>query len=197
MSRGGRQRGKAHLPIESCHSMSAWGYFQWAQMWQTDFNFEIEWTFEQRTAVLQFKRQGIQRSQYIDLTWTSCNYGNARPWFACPDCNRRVGKLYLPETMYIEGTQGLLVYLFSCRHCYDLTYLQRQSRDQYWTYQHRAERLGERWLDVDETHIHKKKWQRVPTFHRRAAEYNKFQAIADAYGGASFAKLMGKFKRSH
>jgi hypothetical protein len=46
----------------------------------------------------------------IGLTWSDCNYGGSRPWFVCPGCARRVGKLF--------GVGKL----FLCRHCYNIAY---------------------------------------------------------------------------
>ena len=52
----------------------------------------------------------------IPLTTTPCRYGGRRWWFTCimsrngRYCGRRVGKLYLGDS------------LFACRHCYNLTY---------------------------------------------------------------------------
>jgi hypothetical protein len=45
------------------------------------------------------------------LTWTSCNYGGARPWFLWPGkgCGRRVAILFAGET-------------FVCRQCRQLAY---------------------------------------------------------------------------
>ncbi|MDO0823502.1 hypothetical protein [Desulfosporosinus nitroreducens] len=48
--------------------------------------------------------------QPISLAYTSCNYGSHRPWFVCPRCQKRVGKLY-------AGGKR-----FYCRHCYNLSY---------------------------------------------------------------------------
>ena len=48
--------------------------------------------------------------QEIPLGRTPCHYGGSRPWFLCPDCKRRVVKLYGAER------------LFLCRYCYQLTY---------------------------------------------------------------------------
>lgn len=45
----------------------------------------------------------------VRLTRTPCNYGGYRPWFLCPHCGRRVGKLY-------GGRR------FLCRHCHRLAY---------------------------------------------------------------------------
>ena len=32
--------------------------------------------------------------QTIPVVWTRCHFGGWRPWFQCPFCKRRVGKLY-------------------------------------------------------------------------------------------------------
>ena len=48
----------------------------------------------------------------VPLEWIPCTYGGTRPYFACPDCHRRVLKLYKPSSHTT----------FSCRHCLDLTY---------------------------------------------------------------------------
>jgi hypothetical protein len=46
----------------------------------------------------------------VSLDWTQCHYGGRRPWFRCPRCGRRAGKLYL-----IGG-------YFRCRVCGNLAY---------------------------------------------------------------------------
>jgi hypothetical protein len=54
--------------------------------------------------------------QHIQVQWTPCTYGGARPWLTCL-CGRRVGKLY-------RGN-GFL----GCRYCAEATYeSQRKSR---------------------------------------------------------------------
>lgn len=61
----------------------------------------------------------------IRLETTACNLGGSRWWFICPlsvdgrNCNKRVGKLYIPS----RGNY------FGCRHCYDLTYRSSQESD--------------------------------------------------------------------
>lgn len=45
----------------------------------------------------------------VPLSWTPCHYGGTRPWFSCPDCDRRVALLY-------GGAR------FVCRHCRRLAY---------------------------------------------------------------------------
>ena len=48
----------------------------------------------------------------VPIVRVPCNYGGVRPYFTCPDCHRRVLKLYKPSSQA----------KFSCRHCYNLTY---------------------------------------------------------------------------
>jgi hypothetical protein len=53
---------------------------------------------------------------FVDVTYTDCNFGGQRPWFRCPRCGDRVQHLYRPPA----GTR------FHCRDCHDLGY--RSSR---------------------------------------------------------------------
>lgn len=61
----------------------------------------------------------------VALTTTRLRFGGLRWWFICPlivngqECNRRVGKLYLPARARY----------FGCRHCHDLTYQSAQEHD--------------------------------------------------------------------
>jgi hypothetical protein len=48
----------------------------------------------------------------VSLDYTECHFGGYRPWFRCPDCSERVGKLYMPPGGY----------RFSCRECLELGY---------------------------------------------------------------------------
>ena len=48
--------------------------------------------------------------QLISVEWTRCNFGGRRPWFSCPFCQRRAGKLY-------EMLGGM-----GCRKCANLAY---------------------------------------------------------------------------
>lgn len=57
-----------------------------------------------------------QINDTIWLSYTTCTFGR-RPWFVCPGCGRRSGRLYLKNN------------LFRCRHCHSLSYqTQRQDR---------------------------------------------------------------------
>lgn len=52
----------------------------------------------------------------LSVTWTDCHYGGQRPWFLCPRCSARVGKLYQRS---LRGT-------LACRRCQQLTYVSCQ-----------------------------------------------------------------------
>lgn len=192
MSRGGRRGGRVHLPVESCHSLASWGAFQEAQMWESDETFEIEWEFSGERCELRFVRDGKPFNQSIWLTWAPCYFGGRRCWFLCPGCGRRVGRVYLPCTMYLMGSDYReRVHAFSCRSCYSLTYLQRQNRDAYWTLNYRAGRL-ERYFayDEDERMFYPLKWQRRKTFNKRVDEYERIIERANVFGLRGMERLL-------
>lgn len=180
---------RRHLPVESCHSLSAWGYFQRAQMWTKDEDeSNFEFTFDDTRAVIRFTRNGHACEQTIELTKTPCNYGGARAWFVCPHCKRRVGKVYLPCTAYVLVEYGLRVEWFLCRHCYDLTYLQRRERSKFLTMECRADRIAARWLgEITEDFIYKRKGQHWRTFNKRFEQYERAIAAHNAAGWTKIA----------
>lgn len=55
--------------------------------------------------ILDYWTHKQQRQISADLTTTDCYLGSVRYWFVCPDCEQRVGCLYLPH----QGD------LFACR----------------------------------------------------------------------------------
>lgn len=57
---------------------------------------------------LQFPSGG---SQSIAVVWSWCHFGGSRPWFQCPHCQRRVGKLYTIGGPYL-----------TCRICREFRY---------------------------------------------------------------------------
>jgi len=60
-----------------------------------------------------YYQKGAQR---IEMTFTRCPKGGGRLWFLCPECHRRVGKLYSP----FAGKEYL------CRRCHGLIYRSQQ-----------------------------------------------------------------------
>jgi hypothetical protein len=69
-------------------------------------------------SVSSYGRDQEQVVQRVPLTWTLCTYGGRRPWFSCPRCRRRVGKLYGDVR-------------FLCRYCLGLIY---ESQREDWLY---------------------------------------------------------------
>jgi hypothetical protein len=55
-------------------------------------------------------------SHWVGLTQTACHLGGFRRWFICPQCNKRMGVLYMRHGH------------FACRHCQQISY-QSQSGD--------------------------------------------------------------------
>lgn len=79
---------------------------------------------------LSFRRLGRDYHLPVRLERTPCYLGGSRPWFACPGCGRRCGKLYMTGK-------------FVCRLCARLNYPSQQETDCIYrqVYQHRH-RLG-------------------------------------------------------
>jgi hypothetical protein len=70
---------------------------------------------------------GADAEQHVGITWTACRFGGFRPWFECPDCGRRVVKLYREYRSVGEFSEWRLGRAF-CRHCLRLVYRsQRES----------------------------------------------------------------------
>lgn len=78
--------------------------------------------------------QQADATQLIGLTHTPCPYGNTRPWFQCPHCNRRCAVLFYRWRR------------FACRHCQRVSYASQSedALDRLWRKQGKIEaRLGE------------------------------------------------------
>ncbi|MBM7096659.1 hypothetical protein JSY36_12965 [Bacillus sp. H-16] len=56
------------------------------------------------------EKDGESQNRALGIAWTDCNLGGKRPWFICPGCDDRKGKLF-----YMRGE-------FYCRLCHDLAY---------------------------------------------------------------------------
>lgn len=191
MSRGGRHRGKPHMPVESCHSLSVWGYWQVAQIWESDESFHIEWKIGETHADLEFTRDRQETKQQITLEFTYCKFGNRRAWFMCPKCGRRVAKVYLPATIY-EG--GKRVREFRCRFCYDLTYLQRREGrfDKTVTFKTRADRIAAQRFDREYSFPVKPKYMHCDTYDRYVKKWQVARARADSDFVRSALKVLAK-----
>ena len=51
----------------------------------------------------------------IRFLFSECNYGGRRMWFECPNCRRRVGKLFVREERVICLDCGSLTYNTRCK----------------------------------------------------------------------------------
>lgn len=71
---------------------------------------------EQTEASYNITIDGIddEQERIIDLEWTNCNFGGKRPWFVCPNCDERKGKLYFKNNIFL------------CRQCHGLAFRRTQ-----------------------------------------------------------------------
>ncbi len=188
--RGGARHGREHNTVEVCHSLTPSGYYQRALMGHPDKTFEIGYFVDGDEAHLLYCHHGTRRAQTIAFDYTSCHFGGKRRWFICPRCRRRVGKIFLPNF----PSAGY----WYCRHCYDLTYVQRQERAmKWWTFNGRAQRIAERWLIIrqGDATIYKPKWQRWKTYRQRARQYLDLSSRANLECAAGLMSL-SMFRRS-
>lgn len=89
----------------------------------------IGYRMEAGALVLSYSINGDPRTQRVPILRTPCNYGNTRPWFACPHCMARVAVIYMRR----GG--------FYCRKCAQVAYYS-QSEDacgRSWRAQQKAE----------------------------------------------------------
>ena len=164
-------RGRRRLSVESCHTLSAWGHFNWSVARDDDENFRCEWhQNEEGEAELHSTRGKEESIQRVSLTSTPCHFGGVRYWFLCSQCGRRVGKLYIPA-----GSQSLV---WRCRHCLHLTYEQRRARRNSEYLEWRADRLLNRYK-ITRTTQEKKDYLQRP----KSMRYVVFQQVTDRYNG--------------
>jgi hypothetical protein len=52
----------------------------------------------------------------VPIEWTACRFGGERPWFRCPRCDARRGRLH-----YVAGS-------WACRVCHNLRYKSQRQR---------------------------------------------------------------------
>lgn len=83
-------------------------------------------------AIADWVRQGLIKrghtyaydgNQGFSIIWTGCSYGGSRPWFQCPLCGRRAGKLFAPTASKQRWSSSLNIRTsYGCRVCLRLTY---------------------------------------------------------------------------
>lgn len=102
--------------------------YEW--VWRTDKGTGIETvkiTVRESILELWFQLESTLALQRVSLVYSASPHGGKRPWFACPNCQRRVGILY-----HVTSRP------FLCRRCYRLAYpSQYQTQDQSYGRRHR------------------------------------------------------------
>ncbi len=107
----------------------------WSWMWTNgEPAGNVGYSFDGKSLRLNFSANGQGKTQSILVTRTGCRFGGSRPWFCCPNCDRRVAVVY-----HRRGR-------FACRGCQRIAYL-CQSEDaigRAWRRQRKVEaKLGE------------------------------------------------------
>jgi len=141
-----------------------WFSTQWSQYGQNTANISVR--AEINKVILSY-RVREPRSEWKDITepitleHTPCYFGGSRPWFLCPNCNKRVAILY--------GRQEL----FLCRHCSHLNYT--------CTREHGADRMARKIHKLNDRHGwppgvfngagEKPLWMRWPTYKKILRNY--------------------------
>ena len=107
--------------VESCFKIAAplgvlrdgnttWHFMRW--------DFYLRWQVIATSATLTlFPNHRLLIEQTVQLHRTEPQFGGVRWWFLCPDCQRRVLYLCLPQNAHH----------FSCRSCHNLSYESAQS----------------------------------------------------------------------
>ena len=126
-----------------------------------------------RLDVNHLLRQGLLRTGV---------HARSRPWFLCPNCDRRAGKLYLP----LGGRH------FLCRRCYDLGY-ESQAEEPWWRAERRARKLWQRLGgDPDDAFIPPRpKGVHRRTYERLIAEAERAENLAGAGFAAAVSRRFG------
>nr|WP_313404000.1 hypothetical protein [Pseudomonas sp.] len=153
--------------------------FEWAWWRRGEKVACIDIAIESRHSIrLRYRssRQGSEQVQHdypVAISWTPCHLGGERPWLHCPNCERRVLKLY-------GGA------VFTCRHCMRLNYPSQQASkrdrtmDRAWTLRHK---LGcdDGPFDYPAQYIRRPKGMHRTTFAKRIEKLTRIelQAVAN------------------
>jgi hypothetical protein len=142
-------------------------------------------TYNPQGFFLSFSIKDVAHSQQVDVTYTPCNYGGARPWLTCPECGKRAGKLYLERL------------LFRCRPCTRLAY-GSQARGQVDRLTQKIWKLQARINPAEKLEIYsvptRPKGMHKSTYLRRRVELLDTMEARDAALAPQMEALLGRMK---
>ena len=150
-----------------------WSWSRWGKT-LASINIEVESRCALRLSYTSSSRgsEPQQHNYVVSLDWTPCHLGGERPWFRCPDCDRRVLKLY--------GSAR-----FVCRRCLRLNYPSQQADKRYRPIE-RAWQLRQKLgcdlgpLDVPAEWIKRPKGMHRRTFARHLERLTEVEGQVDA-----------------
>ncbi len=165
--------------------LAGWrGDWQWKRGGEVVASIRITASHNRLQLVYQSRAAGadpVKHDYQVAIGWTPCHLGGERPWLHCPNCARRVAKLY-------GGA------VFICRHCMRLNYPSQQASkrdramDRAWTLRHK---LGcdAGPFDYPAEYLRRPKGMHQKTFARRIEQLSRIEAQAMADTVRTMQKL--------
>ena len=126
-----KRRVKKHKVESCCRIAPPQGALRDAKhTWHFDYwDLYLRWqVIATSSTITLFPNHRLLYEQTVKLHGTQPQFGGVRWWFLCPDCQRRVLYLYLPQNVYHPACRSCEnAYRFSCRRCHNLSYESTQS----------------------------------------------------------------------
>lgn len=129
----------------------------------------------------EIERGGQRSSQWVQYCASPCRFGGVRYWLRCPECGRRVFKLFLYPHCFERGTNRH-VNVFWCRLCRGVSYSSKNVKARLSKAQMRAFRIKRRLKDFSkywEIPLERPKWMRKSSYARYLAKFNAACELAD------------------
>ncbi len=111
--------------------------------------------------------------QVIKLGRTRCNYGGARVWFRCPECESRAAVLYRPKRTRGKRAVSAKDRTFKCRRCHNLVY---PSQREDWE-SRMLRKAHKMWIRVGGQNSDKPKGMHWRTYNRLVSEAQHFTEL--------------------
>ena len=145
----------------------------------------IQYEYQLTGLVLSYHSNGQNYSYSVPISTTPCNYGGVRYWFNCPNCHKRVAKLYFKQSM------------FYCRSCHALNYATQQDNklDSTRLVMYRIRNK----LDWEYDTAWMQQWKKLKpkgmhysTFNRLVEKHDRLEKKAEQYCIASYKAFMDR-----